>query len=56
MRAADITVRVAAEHPRHFGHALGAVENARVGRGDAPALALAHQDVVVGTGRDLRKV
>ncbi len=56
MRAADVALRVAAEHAGDLAHAVVAGEDAHVGRGHAVARALADEDVVVRPRRELRQV
>ena len=56
MREAYLALRVAAEHAGYLLDAIFAADDASVSGGDARAFALRDYDVVMGTGRDLRKV
>ena len=56
MGAADIALRIAAQHARDLRNTLVAGKDRHIGRRDAAARALAHENVMVSTRGDLRQM
>jgi hypothetical protein len=56
VRAADLAVGIAPQHPRHLLHPGLSLDRHRVRGGDGPHGPLAHHHVVMGARRNLRQV